>query len=217
MQPEHELARRHDGAAAAGVGQHDDPASAHPASPSGPGPAPSAPGPSAPGPSASARASARSSSGGAPRRSHRKYSTLPLGPGRGLATTPRTPSPSSTASAATPRTASARRCGSPHDPTGAEPFPADLELWLHHHDQVGVGGGGVTVTSAGSTRRREMKDRSATTTSGTKGSVRGCQLPDVLPVQHAHPGILLQAPDQLPVADVDGHDPTRHRAAAGRR
>src|SRR5450631_2040968 len=64
------------------------------------------------GPSAMARARSLSSSGGAPARSHKKYSTFPAGPGSGLATTPRTPRPSTAAARATLATAAARTCGS---------------------------------------------------------------------------------------------------------
>jgi len=72
------------------------------------------------GPSAIVRRKSSSSSGGAPRRSHRKYSTFPAGPGNGLAVLPRTPKPSPAADSATIRTASARAAGSrttPPDPT----------------------------------------------------------------------------------------------------
>src|SRR4029077_9815815 len=55
-----------------------------------------------------ARRSCSGSSGGAPRRSHRKYSTFPAGPGSGLAVTPSTPRPSWPAAPATVRPAPAR-------------------------------------------------------------------------------------------------------------
>ena len=73
-------------------------------------------------------------------RSCRKYSTLPDGPGSGLAVTPTVCQSSSAARPATASTASARSCGIGHDAAGADLILADLELWLHHGNDIGVGG-----------------------------------------------------------------------------
>ena len=74
-----------------------------------------------------------------PARRRRKYSTLPDGPGSGLAVTPTVCQPSSAARRATASTASARSVGIRHDPAGADPVLADLELRLHHGNDIRVG------------------------------------------------------------------------------
>src|SRR5690606_7480764 len=100
------------------------------------------------------------STGGASRRSHRKISMLPAGPGSGLATTPATPRPSASAAAATPSTASARWAGSrttPPAPTRPRPT-SNCGLTSSSRSPSGA----VQAARAGSTSRREMNDRSAT-------------------------------------------------------
>ena len=127
------------------------------------------------GPSATARVEQPPGPAAArPARSHRKYSTLPAGPGSGLAVTPATPSPSARAPPRRPpRTASARSAGLAHDAAGAEPLLPDLELRLDHQHQVGVRRRRQR-TRAGSTSRSEMNDRSATTRStGVADRCRG--------------------------------------------
>src|SRR5262249_54766431 len=123
------------------------------------------------GPSSMACRSASSRRGGAPRRSQRKYSTLPEGPGSGLATTPATPSPCTWAAPATPATASRRNCGSrttPPAPTRSLPT-SNCGLTSSTKSASGV----AQATSAGSTSSSEIKDRSAVTRSGAGATCSG--------------------------------------------
>ena len=78
-------------------------------------------------------------SGGAPARSHRKYSTLPAGPGkRARGDTRARPArwPRRPLGDRRDRLGPQRRVA--HDAARAEPLPADLELRLDHQDEVGV-------------------------------------------------------------------------------
>ena len=83
--------------------------------------------------------------------------------------------------------------------------------------------GAAQAVSAGSTSVSEMKDRSATTSSAGPPMCSGVERADVGPVDHAHPGVGLQPPHELSVADVDGDDlpgaPAQQHVgeAAGRR
>ena len=78
----------------------------------------------------------------APRRSQRKNSTLPAGPGSGLVVHGhRAPATSAAAAATTFATASARSAEVADHAALAEPVLADLELRLHHQRQVAVGRG----------------------------------------------------------------------------
>ena len=98
-----------------------------------------------------------------PRRSQRKNSTLPDGPGSGLVATLRAPQPFRAAAAATPRTASARCSGSrttPPLPTRSLPT-SNCGLTISARSPSGA----TTPSSASSTSASEMKDRSPTTTS----------------------------------------------------
>ena len=109
--------------------------------------------------------------GGASRRSQRKNSTLPDGPGSGLGVTPATPSPSSAAAAATSSTASARSCGSrttPPGPTRSLPT-SNCGFTIGTRSPSAA----VQAASAGSTRRNEMNDRSATVSSPRRRSRPG--------------------------------------------
>ena len=144
------------------------------------------------------------SSAAGPRRSHRKNSTLPDGPGqRAAASPPGRPSRAPAAASATVRDRLGPQRGVADHAALADPVLADLELRLDHQRQVAVGS--VTPISASSTSVREMNDRSPTTTStGSADHARG-QVADVRAVVHHDPLVLLQRPGQLPVADVDGH------------
>src|SRR6185437_15459209 len=96
-------------------------------------------------------------------RSHRKYSTLPDGPGSGLAVTPTVCQPSSPARRATASTDPARNRGSSTTPPGPTwPFPTSncgFTMGTISAD------GDAHPTSAGKTVASEMNDRSATTKS----------------------------------------------------
>src|SRR6516162_4928011 len=123
------------------------------------------------GPSSMACRSTSSRRGGAPRRSQRKYSTLPEGPGSGLATTPATPSPCTWAASATPATAARRNCGSrttPPAPTRSLPT-SNCGLTSSTKSASGL----AQATSAGSTSSSEIKDRSAVTRSGGGATCSG--------------------------------------------
>ena len=74
-----------------------------------------------------------------PRRSHRKNSTLPDGPGSGLAVTAPAPQPRAAATVGDvgDRLGAQRRVAD--DPALADPVLAHLELRLHHQGQVAVG------------------------------------------------------------------------------
>ena len=87
------------------------------------------------------RGSRAASTCGSCRRSQRKYSTLPDGPGSGLVVTDRAPQPRRAAASATAVTASARSSGSRTTPPLADPVLAHLELRLHHQREVAVGPG----------------------------------------------------------------------------
>ena len=71
-------------------------------------------------------------------RSRRKYSTLPDGPGSGLAVTPTVCQCSSAARRATASTALRAQTRVVHHPARAHPVLADLELRLHHRNDIGV-------------------------------------------------------------------------------
>ncbi len=96
-----------------------------------------------------------------------EYSTFPLGPGSGLATTPSTPSPG-------PWQPPRRRGQRGHAARGPVPprqrrgRPGHLELGLDHENKISCGT--QHLTNAGSTSRNEMKDRSPTTSSAGPGS-----------------------------------------------
>src|ERR1017187_3110505 len=123
------------------------------------------------GPSVMARCRAARSSGGADWRSHRKYSTFPDGPGNGLATTPGTPRPSSSAAAATPATADSRSAGSlttPPVPT----LPRPTSNWGLTSNTKSASGA-AQATRAGSTSTSEMNDRSAVTRPGAGATCSG--------------------------------------------
>src|SRR5699024_8141996 len=103
-----------------------------------------------------------------------KYSTLPLGPGSGLATTARSPRPSPVAAAATVRTASACRATSrttPPAPRRSLPT-SNCGLTISSRSASSA----AAATSAGSTRVREMKDGSPTTSSGAGATDAGSRV-----------------------------------------
>ena len=87
------------------------------------------------------------------RRSHRKNSTLPDGPGSRLRVTPRIDQPSRAAAAATLAHRVRAQSRVADHAAGAQPLPADLELRLDHRQQIAVRRG------AGDQRRQH--DRAA--------------------------------------------------------
>ncbi len=112
-----------------------------------------------PRPRMSARATAAS-----PRRSQRKNSTLPDGPGSGLVATPtRAPAAFRGRGGDAEHRLGALR-GVAHDAALAQPVLADLELRFDHQHQVAVRHGSRAI-SASSTSRSEMNERSPTTRS----------------------------------------------------
>ncbi len=100
---------------------------------------------------------------GASPASHSRYSTLPAGPGSGLATTPRTPSDNRAPAAATSRTAHACAVTSRTTPPGPRPSRPTSNCGLTRTTKSASGR--AQARSAGSTSRSEMNDRSATTRS----------------------------------------------------
>src|SRR5262249_36027774 len=115
------------------------------------------------GPASTAASTVPRSAGGASRRSQRKYSTLPGGPGSGPAAAPATPKPGRAAVAATASTASARSAGSrttPPAPTRSRPT-SNCGLTIGTRSPPGP----VQAASAGRTRASGMNDRSATVSS----------------------------------------------------
>src|SRR5690625_2217734 len=97
-----------------------------------------------------------------------KYSTLPRGPGKGLATMAITLAPKRVAARATVPIASARKAGSrttPPEPIRSLPT-SNWGLTSSNRSASCA----LTSISAGSTRVREMKERSATTSSAAAAS-----------------------------------------------
>src|SRR5579875_435712 len=112
-----------------------------------------------------------SSSGGAPSRSQRKYSTFPDGPGRGLATTPRAPRPSRSAAAATDDTAAARMAGSRTTPPAPTSLLPTSNCGLTSSTKSASGA--AQDRSAGMARVSDMNDRSAVTRPGGGATCSG--------------------------------------------
>src|SRR6185312_5804530 len=92
------------------------------------------------------------------RRRQRKNSTLPDGPGNGLATAPASRRPSPRAAATTSRNAASRNAGSRTTP----PAPNRCLPTSNCGFTIGSSTPSVHAASAGSTVRSEMNDRSAT-------------------------------------------------------
>src|SRR5690625_1340626 len=102
--------------------------------------------------------------------SHKKYSTLPLGPGSGLATTSFTAKPSPWAHSATLKTDSTRNCGdltTPPDPSRSRPT-SNCGLTINSKSAPGA----AHCAKAGNTVFNEIKDKSETTISGA--SAKSC-------------------------------------------
>src|SRR4051794_7284770 len=98
-----------------------------------------------------------------PRRSQRKYSTLPDGPGNGEVVTARAPQPRVAAASATPHTAAVRRSRSrttPPLPTRSLPT-SNWGLTIRQRSPCAS----TTASSASRTSPNEMNERSPTTTS----------------------------------------------------
>ena len=121
---------------------------------------------------------------GAPSASHRKYSTLPLGPGQRARVTPRR-----RARSGPPPRRYARRppaAGVTDHPAGAEPLAADLELRLHHEHEVGRPAA-RRHAAARSTRPSEMKERSRDHQVHRLADRSQREVPDVGPVDDGDP------------------------------
>ena len=158
-----------------------------------------------------------SSCGGpASRRSHRKNSTLPAGPGSGLATTPAVPQPRDAAAAPTSRTACTRCSGSrttPPAPSRSRPT-SNCGLTIGSRS---ASSGAAQAVSAGSTRRSEMNDRSATTRSTGPSIASGVSVRTLVRSWTRTRSSVRRLPGQLAVADVDGDDLGGAAAAAAPR
>src|SRR5699024_7595184 len=89
-----------------------------------------------------------------------------------------------------------------HDAPGAKPFFAHCELWFDHEQIVGFGG----------SYPRERRENQREGDEGEIGDdeVRGLgkvvrsEIPRVRSVHNGHSGVVLEAPEELTVADVDG-------------
>src|SRR3954469_13703229 len=134
------------------------------------------------------------SGGGASRRSQRKNSTLPAGPGNGLATTPAVPQPRSAAARATVATASARWVRSrttPPAPSRSRPT-SNCGLTIGSRSAAGsapavrtggLGGGGERGGDQAQGDERQSGDPQ-----GDRPADRlGRQLADVGPLVHEDP------------------------------
>ena len=135
-------------------------------------------------------------------RRRRKNSTLPDGPGSGLAVTSTVCQSSSAARRATDSTASARICGIRHDAARPDAVLAHLELRLHHGNDIGV------RRRAGHQRgqhRRQRDERQVGDDEVDRAADGvGGQRADVGALHHHHRGVGAQRPGQLAVADVGG-------------
>ena len=137
----------------------------------------------------------------APRRSQRKYSTLPDGPGSGLVVTARAPQPAPRRPPRPPVTAAARRSRSrttPPLPTLSLPT-SNCGLTISARSPSAR----VTPSSASSTSPREMNDRSPTTRSTGPPTSSGVSSRMLVRSCTTTRSSLLQRPGQLAVADVD--------------
>ena len=144
------------------------------------------------------------SSAGAPARSHRKYSTLPEGPGSGLAVTPRTPSPSSAACAGHGPHGLGAQLGAAYHAAAAQPLLADLELRLDHQYQVGVGAGAAHQRGQHQAERDEgqvARRPGPPAARRSSSSVSSRTFVRSLTVTRSS---LCKRPGELSVADVDG-------------
>ena len=150
-----------------------------------------------------------------PRRSHRKNSTFPDGPGSGLVVTIRAPQPRGRSRVGDTDDRLRPQRGVADHAALADPVLADLELRLDHQRQVAVGCGHRQQRVEHQRQRDEGQvahhevDRA---TDQARGSGRGrwCG-------RAPHPLVLLQPPGELAVAHVDRDDLARRRAAAARR
>ena len=149
----------------------------------------------------------------ASRRSHRKNSTLPAGPGSGLATTPAVPQPSDAAAAADLQDGLHPVLGVAHHSPGAEPLPAHLELRLDHRQQVGVRRAAQAV-SAG--QHQAQRDEGQVGDDEVDRAVDrlGRQGADVGALVDAHPLVGAQRPGELAVARRRRRRPRRRRGCS---
>ena len=131
----------------------------------------------------------------------------PPGPGSGLATTPRTPKPSTAAARATLATASARTCGSrttPPEPTFSRP----ASNWGFTISTRSASGRGDRDEG-----RKENRERDERQVGDDKLDRRtdelGREVAHIGAVDDVDPLVGLQRPRELPVADVDRDDRLR--------
>ncbi len=127
---------------------------------------------------------------------------MPDGPGSGLAVTSTVCQPSSAARRATVSTASARSCGIADHAARAHAILADLELRLHHGNDIGVGRRARRQCGqhCGQRDERQVGDHQVDRAADRVGR----QIAHVGALHHGHARIGAQRPGQLAVADVDG-------------
>ena len=128
----------------------------------------------------------------------------PTGPGSGLAVTPTVCQSSSAARRGDRehRVGAQLRVG--HDPAGADLILADLELRLHHGNDIGVG---RRARSQRGQHRGQRDERQVGDDEVDRPTDRlGGQVADVGALHDRHPRIGPQRPGELAVADVDGDD-----------
>ena len=95
-----------------------------------------------------------------------------------------------------------RRIG--HDPAGAHPVLADLELWLHHGNDIGVR---RRARGQRGQHRRQRDERQVGDDQVDRPADRvGGEVADVGALHHRHPRIGAQRPGQLAVSDIGGDD-----------
>src|SRR5690606_6944121 len=92
----------------------------------------------------------------------------------------------------------------PHHATGAESLPSDLELWLDHEQQVGVGGG--DPGEGGQDERERDEGEVADDEVDRRGDLGRVEGADVGAFQDAHARVVAKSPGQLSVPDVHGED-----------
>ena len=137
------------------------------------------------------------------RASHRKNSTFPARSGQRAADHAAHREPELGSGTGHPDDGVDPQSGEPDDPTRPEPVRADLELGLHHHQEVGVGpcDGDESGEHEGQRDERQVRDdQLAACVMSPSPSVR-----TLTPSRTLDPRVLPQRVDELVGADVDGH------------
>ena len=138
---------------------------------------------------------------------------LPLVPLIGLVRMPCTCSPCSPTAADDPLEGPGAVPGVGHHALPVEPTPADLELRLHEHDEVGLRHAGDR-RGRPCTRVSEMNDRSATTRSAGPPRSSAVRPRTVVPLRSSTRGSCGHLGHELAVADVDRDDSGQRRGPA---